>query len=168
MRKIIFVSASITLGLLTQACVSVDLARYDLSPPSEARMRQESEASRALMGRWDKYDLDGDDALTREEWRAKEWQSFLIYDEDGDDALNLREYVRAKCGIRRMVPELYDLCAPRAVVSFVARTGENDGSGALDARGLRSDLDAWFHRNDRNWDGRVDRREFSTPGAPHF
>lgn len=168
MHKILLTLAVILLVVQVQACVSVDLNRYDLSSPSEARLRQESEASRSLMGRWEEYDLDGDDALSREEWRAKEWRSFLIYDEDGDEALNLREYVRSKCGIRAQLPEFYDLCAPRVVLSFVARTGDNDGSGVLDARGLRNDLDYWFHRNDRNRDGRVDRREFSTPGTPHL
>lgn len=163
-RKVIFVATSLALIPLIAACASVDLARYDLSPPSDERLRYERESISTNASRWEEFDLDGDNALSRDEWRAKQWQSFLVRDEDGDGLMNLREYVRVECGVPDQVPELYEICAPRAVLEFVAATGDNDGSGMLGKRDLHGNFDRWFARNDQNRDGRIENREYFNPG----
>lgn len=163
MRKITFAAISIALVPLVAACASIDLARYDLSPPSDERLSYERATISASTVRWEEFDLDGDDALNREEWRARQWQSFLIRDEDGDGLMNLREYVRVECGVADQVPELYEICAPKAVLEFIAATGENDGTGTLGKSDLHGNFDRWFAHNDQNSDGRIENREYFSP-----
>lgn len=162
-RRFVWTVAIIELVVLVSACVSVDLSRYDLSPPSAERLRQEDEAIRLRSGLDDnfQFDRDGDGALNRDEWRTSEWDIYLIFDENLDGLLSMREYVRMKCGTRIQLQEFFDVCAPRAVIRFSAISGDNSGAGSFGASRFHDDLDMWFRRNDRNHDGVVNRDEMS-------
>ena len=98
----------------------------------------------AMHGLMERYDTNGDRALTQEELDAARSAQFSEFDTDGDGTLTLAEYQ----GL------WLDAMREQMVDRFQAH--DDDGSGTVTAEEFNAAFDGFVARADRNGDGQID------------